>query len=782
MYLLLEYCANGNLFNYLRSDRNPKLSKDQLMNIFTKVCQSVAFMHVNKMIHRDIKPENILLDDQLNPKLCDFGWSIELKKNEKRQTFCGTYEYMAPEIFESETYFSAVDVWSLGILLYELFHGRSPFVGNSIFSIYKNIIKESIVFDAGFDDDGKDLVQRILRLNPSERPTVAEMLEHPFLKKSLERLTASSSGGQADQNASARSSQLPTTNAFAKKPQKGGLGNSNVNSPLNSQSSFLGPDLSMSQSEIIMVKDTPMNSSPDLAMYDESYGKQKVSFAKKATTIKVRQVPPKSLLQSQVAEETSQKPATHSSKDLAVKNRLLNLTHNKTSISGSNLSKIFKSSKKNEVKFAVNSAFSKSKASSNKQMEALDWADKTDMFPEEIGEEGADTDSPVNRVTGQSISPAESKPELLCPASENLKKSTLFGPRSKHMSFKNSFALPANRPKISSFVVPAKKPQTAQTGVISTPMAYRKDHSTDQLKAKLSTNESTLMNRMDSTIYDSISKTKAVNQSGRTLAKIGKSIEYKDIYKQTATGLTAIQTSRRKEGSEAAGGLEDWNPPMGIEGTELSKKNLTKFMMSSFKERPATSSKKVLSTSMATGNFKKTLNNKVKSSEKLTKLSDMTEPNLYGPLTAAQRDTDEDSQPMISKKSSIQTERFKLGGLMQNNNLIYSTSISNQIQRSKRTLASKQGKSNTLLLNTSQEVEVADLASDSSAEHVIQPNGKTKVIVQNIFSEKGLKNGAVTQPAKQSFNITINQFYRKDSGGGQKPEEGKPVKVQIQHV
>lgn len=734
------------------------------------------------MIHRDIKPENILLDDLLNPKLCDFGWSIELKKNEKRQTFCGTYEYMAPEIFESETYFSAVDVWSLGILLYELFHGRSPFVGNSIFSIYKNIIKESIIFDPGFDDDGKDLVQQILRLNPSERPTVAEMLDHPFLKKHMERMTVTSAGVPADNNASARSSQTPANNAFTKKPQKGSADYSNANSPLNSQSSLMGPDLSMSQSEITNINSTPMNSSPDLTIYEESSAKPKVSFAKKSNTIKVRPIPPKSILQSQVSEEAIQKPTSLSSKDLAGKNRLLNLPINKSSISGSNLSKIFKSSKKNEVKFAVSSAFSKSKASSNKRIEPFDWVDKADMFPEEIGEEGGDTDSPIHHVGGQSISPTDSKPELICPASENLKKSTLFGPKSKHLSFKNSTTFSAHRSKIASFVIPSKKSQMTQNPVVSTPMAYRKDSSTDQLKLKLSTNESTLMNRMDSTIYDSISKTRAVNQSGRTLAKIGKSIEYKDIYKQTASGLAVIQTSRRKEASETGGGLEEWNSHMGIEGTELSKKNLTKFMMSSFKERPATSSKKILSTSMATGNFKRTLNNKVKSSEKLTKLTDLTEPNLYGPAVTAQRDTDEDSQPMITKKSSIQTERFKLGGLLQNNNLIYSTSISNQIQKSKRTLMSKQGKSNTLLLNASQEVEVADLASDSSAEQVIQPNGKTNVIVQNIFSEKGLKNGSVSQPAKQSFNITINQFYRKDSGGGQKPDEGKPVKVQIQHV
>ena len=85
----------------------------------------MKYIHSKGIVHRDIKPENILLDKNTDVKLCDFGWSA--LQADIWKTFCGTYEYMAPEIFENFTYNYSVDIWSLGILLYELFHGHSPF-------------------------------------------------------------------------------------------------------------------------------------------------------------------------------------------------------------------------------------------------------------------------------------------------------------------------------------------------------------------------------------------------------------------------------------------------------------------------------------------------------------------------------------------------------------------------------------------------------------------------------------------------------------------------------
>ena len=86
-------------------------------------------------MHRDIKPENLLLDKNCTLKVCDFGWCILLKNNDdQRETFCGTYEYIAPELYNNKKYDKSVDIWSLGVLLYEMLHGHSPYKGNFLSS------------------------------------------------------------------------------------------------------------------------------------------------------------------------------------------------------------------------------------------------------------------------------------------------------------------------------------------------------------------------------------------------------------------------------------------------------------------------------------------------------------------------------------------------------------------------------------------------------------------------------------------------------------------------
>ena len=144
------------------------MSLSQIRTLYRKICEGVKMIHEHGIVHRDLKPENILLDDNLNPKICDFGWSTEIGTNgqEFRNTFCGTYEYMAPEIFESEKYDVSVDVWSLGILLYECIHGKSPFSSKSVFKIYRNIVEEEIKFKDGIDPEAKNLILCILKNKP----------------------------------------------------------------------------------------------------------------------------------------------------------------------------------------------------------------------------------------------------------------------------------------------------------------------------------------------------------------------------------------------------------------------------------------------------------------------------------------------------------------------------------------------------------------------------------------------------------------------------------------
>lgn len=188
MYLLLEYASHGNLFKFMKERGEGGLDHVLAARIYVQVCRAVKCLHDNNIIHRDIKPENILLDDSLNAKLCDFGWSTETKRNEVRETFCGTYEYMAPEIFESEQYNGSVDIWSLGILLYELLHGRSPFAGESVFKIFKNILKEDIKFKRDIDPNAADLMLRILKTDAVKRPTIDYILCHSYVVSACKML------------------------------------------------------------------------------------------------------------------------------------------------------------------------------------------------------------------------------------------------------------------------------------------------------------------------------------------------------------------------------------------------------------------------------------------------------------------------------------------------------------------------------------------------------------------------------------------------------------------
>lgn len=159
-YLIMEYINCGSLFSIIK--KNKGIDEKKAFKFFIQACSAVNFLHENSLIHRDLKPENLLINDKDQIKLCDFGWCVDISTG-SRVTFCGTYEYMAPEIVKEMPYNYEIDVWSLGILLYELTHGYSPFRAekddNEDYNeIFKNIIKYKFKIEKDLSKGCIDLI------------------------------------------------------------------------------------------------------------------------------------------------------------------------------------------------------------------------------------------------------------------------------------------------------------------------------------------------------------------------------------------------------------------------------------------------------------------------------------------------------------------------------------------------------------------------------------------------------------------------------------------------
>lgn len=177
----MEHVSRGNLFQLIKQKRY--FQENEAFYYFVQATAGIYFLHEHGFIHRDLKPENLLISEINILKICDFGWCAQLGEDaeEKRQTFCGTLEYMAPEMLQSLPHNHLIDVWSLGILLYEMCHGKAPFRGNQM-SINNQIqTMKSIPFREGLSNEYKDLVSKLLLPEPDDRLPLIKVFDHPWV-------------------------------------------------------------------------------------------------------------------------------------------------------------------------------------------------------------------------------------------------------------------------------------------------------------------------------------------------------------------------------------------------------------------------------------------------------------------------------------------------------------------------------------------------------------------------------------------------------------------------
>ncbi|XP_051116540.1 serine/threonine-protein kinase TIO isoform X2 [Andrographis paniculata] len=182
-----EFCvvtefAQGELFEILEDDKC--LPEEQVQAIAKQLVRALHYLHSNRIIHRDMKPQNILIGAGSVVKLCDFGFARAMSANTVvLRSIKGTPLYMAPELVREQPYNHTADLWSLGVILYELFVGQPPFYTNSVYALIRHIIKDPVKYPENMSPNFKSFLQGLLNKVPQNRLTWPALLEHPFVKE-----------------------------------------------------------------------------------------------------------------------------------------------------------------------------------------------------------------------------------------------------------------------------------------------------------------------------------------------------------------------------------------------------------------------------------------------------------------------------------------------------------------------------------------------------------------------------------------------------------------------
>nr|KYP49748.1 Serine/threonine-protein kinase 36 [Cajanus cajan] len=253
-----EFCvvtefAQGELFEILEDDKC--LPEEQVQAIAKQLVKALHYLHSNRIIHRDMKPQNILIGAGSVVKLCDFGFARAMSTNTVvLRSIKGTPLYMAPELVREQPYNHTVDLWSLGVILYELFVGQPPFYTNSVYALIRHIVKDPVKYPDRMSANFKSFLKGLLNKAPESRLTWPALLEHPFVKETSDELEArelreingSPVHSDAARMVEGKTIQTPT----GKNNHMAGM-EEHIASPLKNEVQLNGPNIDRANSKVL---------------------------------------------------------------------------------------------------------------------------------------------------------------------------------------------------------------------------------------------------------------------------------------------------------------------------------------------------------------------------------------------------------------------------------------------------------------------------------------------------------------------------------------------------
>jgi len=185
LYMILDYVNGGELFFHLKKEG--RFPENRVKFYAAEIISAMAHLHSMDIVYRDLKPENILLDSEGHICITDFGLSKEIKEDEGTHTFCGTPEYLAPEVLKGQGHGMAVDWWSLGTLIYEMLTGLPPFYSQNINIMYQKILNGELRFPSYVTGDAQHLLEGLLTREVDKRlgsgsSGSQDVMNHPFFK------------------------------------------------------------------------------------------------------------------------------------------------------------------------------------------------------------------------------------------------------------------------------------------------------------------------------------------------------------------------------------------------------------------------------------------------------------------------------------------------------------------------------------------------------------------------------------------------------------------------